>query len=160
MDKKHYTVRRLRNTTEDRTILEEFDKKLSDFEKTLNDRLIEDKHIVYNNVAHVFESGECAAFITEYEGVPVAYIVGKLKRSLPWYKNEKFGYIESMFVDEGHRAHGVASELFNLLKLWFVENGIDTLELRLFSNNEKAIRLYEKWGFKPHVTEMVYKIEK
>lgn len=159
MKESEYTLRRLENNKHDRALLEVFDKKLSDFEKTLNNRLIEGKHIIYNNVAHVFESGDCAVYVAEHNNEPIAYIVGKLKKSLPWYKNDKFGYIESMFVEKDHRKHGVATMLFGALKKWFLDNGIETLELRSFSNNERAIELYKKWGFTPHVTEMVCSIK-
>ncbi len=159
MKEAEYTLRRLENNKHDRALLEEFDKKLSAFEKTLNERLIEGKHIIYNNIAHVFESGDCAAYVAEYNGEPIGYIVGKLKKSLPWFKNEKYGYIESMFVESTHRKKGIATMLFTSLKKWFLDNGIKTLELRTFSNNDRAIELYKKWGFNPHVTEMVCNIE-
>ena len=42
---------------------------------------------------------------------------------------------------------GVGTRLFNNLLEWTELNGITRLELTVMTNNEKAIKLYKKFGF-------------
>ena len=43
---------------------------------------------------------------------------------------------------------GIATALLEKLISWFKEKGIKKINLDVFENNEKAIKLYEKFGFK------------
>ncbi|EMC91444.1 hypothetical protein BAUCODRAFT_152703 [Baudoinia panamericana UAMH 10762] len=52
-------------------------------------------------------------------------------------------------ADRKHRAKGYGTELMNwMLEYGFMELGLHRIELRVYSFNEKAIKLYRKIGFK------------
>jgi len=53
-----------------------------------------------------------------------------------------------MSVARAHRGSGVGRELLNGLLAWVgTERRVNRVELQVFSNNERAIRLYESLGF-------------
>lgn len=67
------------------------------------------------------------------------YIVGEVKGDM--------GEVKSFFVTEKFRGKGVGKKLYDFLMEWFKENYCKKIELDVFKGN-KAIEMYEKWGFK------------
>jgi ribosomal protein S18 acetylase RimI-like enzyme len=55
----------------------------------------------------------------------------------------------SMWTAPTHRQHGVGRLLVNAVLNWAQGHDIRTLSLMVVSNNESAIRFYEKLGFTP-----------
>ena len=52
-----------------------------------------------------------------------------------------------MGVAKGYRGTGVGSALMDYAIRWARGKGVEKIELSVFSTNETAIRLYEKFGF-------------
>ena len=67
--------------------------------------------------------------------------------------DEPMGYISAvrfmmLAVDEGNRGNGIGSELLSRFKFEAVRSGINAITLEVKKDNEKAIRFYEKNGFR------------
>jgi 2-polyprenyl-3-methyl-5-hydroxy-6-metoxy-1,4-benzoquinol methylase len=60
---------------------------------------------------------------------------------------EKFGWITNVSVDPDYSRKGIASELLNECNKYFENKKYFSIFLEVFSNNEKAIKLYIKHGF-------------
>ncbi|MDD4185170.1 MAG: N-acetyltransferase [Candidatus Methanomethylophilaceae archaeon] len=56
--------------------------------------------------------------------------------------------IMMLAVDEGNRGNGIGSELLSRFKFEAVRSGINAITLEVKKDNEKAIRFYEKNGFR------------
>ncbi|MCM3573622.1 MULTISPECIES: GNAT family N-acetyltransferase [Mesobacillus] len=69
-------------------------------------------------------------------------------RSLDWFTHKEIGWISDVYVKKEHRQNGVAKSLIEQSLVEFKHLGYDDVRLNVFSFNEKAIRLYEKLGFK------------
>lgn len=53
-----------------------------------------------------------------------------------------------MWLIPGYRGLGLGKKLMDYIIGWARAHGVEKLSLDVFSNNERAIRLYEKYGFK------------
>ncbi len=62
--------------------------------------------------------------------------------------------VENMCVREAVRSKGVGTLLMSEFKQWAKEKGASRLMVEAFSANERAIRFYEKNGFKPYALIM------
>nr|WP_262919432.1 GNAT family N-acetyltransferase [Niabella hibiscisoli] len=59
-----------------------------------------------------------------------------------------------MYVDPAFRGKGVNSQVIDALKQWANSKGLQEIRLQVYSENDSAIKAYEKVGFKPILTEM------
>jgi len=57
-------------------------------------------------------------------------------------------YLEDLFVEPGHRGHGIGKALLARLAALAVERGCGRLEWRVLDWNEPSIRFYESLGAK------------
>lgn len=74
-------------------------------------------------------------------------------------KNSHVGYLGISIVREW-RGLGIGTAMMNIMIDWAKRRGLERLHLEVFSTNQRALRLYEKFGF--HVEgrrEKQYKIE-
>lgn len=69
-------------------------------------------------------------------------------RSLDWFTHKEIGWISDVYVKQEFRQNGVAESLIEQSLVEFKHLGYNDVRLNVFSFNEKAIRLYEKIGFK------------
>lgn len=69
-------------------------------------------------------------------------------RSLDWFTHKEIGWISDVYVKKEFRNQGVARVLIEQSLVEFKHLGYDDVRLNVFTFNEKAIRLYEKLGFK------------
>lgn len=69
-------------------------------------------------------------------------------RSLDWFTHKEIGWISDVYVKKEFRNQGVAKVLMEQSLVEFKHLGFDDVRLNVFTFNEKAIRLYEKVGFK------------
>lgn len=71
-----------------------------------------------------------------------------IDRSMDWFTHKEIGWISDVYVKKEFRNQGVAEVLIEQSLVEFKHLGYDDVRLNVFCFNEKAIRLYEKIGFK------------
>lgn len=59
------------------------------------------------------------------------------------------GEVDSLYVDEGFRGHGIGSELLRRALTWLVGAGATSKRVMVAHGNEAAIALYQRFGFYP-----------
>lgn len=69
-------------------------------------------------------------------------------RSQDWFTHKEIGWISDVYVKQEFRQNGIAKSLIEQSLVEFKHLGFDDVRLNVFSFNDKAIRLYEKLGFK------------
>lgn len=90
-------------------------------------------------------------------------IVGYARSSIienqdPFFKTNKSGYLNALAVLKKCAGKGVASKLNQSIENWFKENKCDQIHLEVFENNP-AIKIYEKWGYKTFNRKMAKKLK-
>jgi ribosomal protein S18 acetylase RimI-like enzyme len=63
-------------------------------------------------------------------------------------ENSRRAHVASMWVSPEHRQTGIASKLLEAVQRWAISLGGNELVLTVTSNNESAIALYVRRGFK------------
>lgn len=66
-----------------------------------------------------------------------------------------FGAIQNLGVTPAHRGHGLGTRLLSEALRGFLVAGLDRAYLEVTANNEGALRLYERFGFR--IVKTVYK---
>ena len=95
-----------------------------------------------------------AIFIAEVNGKPVGHMVVSIKKNHPIFKMEKYGRINSVYVEELFRGKSISSKLKDEAYKWFKKKDIHRVSLNVIPENEKALRAYKKWGFSTSLLEM------
>jgi len=67
------------------------------------------------------------------------------------YTPTRTGFIEQVFVAEGHRRQGVGVRLVAEICRFFAEQGVDDISLRYAVGNEGAVRFWTALGFAPRI---------
>lgn len=62
------------------------------------------------------------------------------------HKDRSGQYLKALYVDKLHHGTGIATELLDTSLEWF--DGVQPVRLEVASYNDRAIRFYEKHGFK------------
>ena len=79
--------------------------------------------------------------VAEYNGKVIGYVMAYLRPDLE-------GHIMSIAVDKRYRGNGIGSALLTEAIERLVERGARYIGLEVRVSNEKAIKLYERFGFK------------
>jgi len=79
--------------------------------------------------------------VAEYNGKVIGYVMAYLRPDLE-------GHIMSIAVDERYRGNGVGSALLTEAIEGLIARGARYIGLEVRVSNEKAIKLYERFGFR------------
>ena len=85
-------------------------------------------------------SGRSKSFLAFDGEVPCGIVRGSLD-------DPATALVQSMWVAPGQRRLGVGRELIEAVAEWALARGVRTLKLMVTSNNQPAIRFYERLGF-------------
>ena len=86
--------------------------------------------------------------LAKVDDKPVGMIYGWIVRPFPFFKEEKYGYIAEVWVEEEFRGKGIGKKLLKEIIKWFKEKGIRWIRTDVLQKNKNAIKFYEKFGFK------------
>ncbi len=69
-------------------------------------------------------------------------------------KHSHHAYLGFMFTHPAHRGKGVNKEIIEVLKQWAISRDITEFRLEVYTENQSAIKAYEKVGFKGDLLQM------
>lgn len=92
-------------------------------------------------------SNKCNIFIARDGEQIVAYGVVMIKKYIPIFRVSKIGYFGDLYVSPQYRGKGISSKLKRLGIKWFKEKGCEVASIGVHWGNEKARKIYERWGF-------------
>jgi GNAT superfamily N-acetyltransferase len=67
-------------------------------------------------------------------------------------------YLKELYVRDGHRRRGIASELMTAVREEAARLGCSRVEWTADRDNPPALELYEALGFKPHQGKVFYRL--
>jgi ribosomal protein S18 acetylase RimI-like enzyme len=127
--------------------------KLIQFERRL-DPTIKKGIKEYYDVSKLLKSKKVLFLVAEVKNKVVGCGFGQIKYAVEWVIDDKEGYIGLMFVSEKYRSKGIGGMIIDDLILWFNENKINSVSLKVYDNNINAIKSYQKKGFERFLVEM------
>ena len=98
-------------------------------------------------------------YVAEDNQKIVGFITGEILSKKEWY-TVQLGTINNLFVLEEYRGKGIGKKLMETMMDAFKEKGINNFELYALNNNENALKLYEKLGFRKYNVQMLYEENK
>lgn len=131
----------------------EFEQGIVTAERPFNPCLKEGE-IHYYDLAKLIESPQSSVFVAELDDELIASGYVLEKEAVDYLKHDRYAYLGFMFVKPEHRGKGVNQKILDALLNWAKERGLTEIRLEVFSENQPAIKAYEKAGFKSLLLEM------
>ena len=102
----------------------------------------------------IIESNKDLCLVAEENGQLVGYAFGKIEESAEYYKEEKFGMLNEIFVSEACRKKGIANLMLEKMYSWLRIRGVNHIELEVASPNTLAQSIWQKKGFTTYLHKM------
>jgi ribosomal protein S18 acetylase RimI-like enzyme len=97
---------------------------------------------------------ESAIFVAERRSQIIGYVYAGIEEK-SWHElREQAGFVHDVVVDEDERREGVGSRLIEEAAAWLVSRGVPRVMLWTAEKNGRALRLFEKLGFRRTMVEM------
>lgn len=145
-------------TINDRTVLLEFEQGVIRAERPF-DPTLKDDPVHYYDLDQMLSDPQTDVVVVEAGGQVVASGYSRIQVSKPYLKHSHHAYFGMMYVRPEYRGKGlnavVLEELVSLAK----ERGITEVYLEVYSQNQSAIRAYEKFGFENYMVQMRLNLE-
>ncbi|MEW6989252.1 N-acetyltransferase family protein [Colwelliaceae bacterium 6441] len=119
------------------------------FDNTLNADPIQ----YYNLEKQLVDDNVCLV-VAEENGELIASGYARIEKAKPYVNYSFYSYLGFMYVSPEHRGKGINQKIIDALAHWSKEQGITMMHLDVFSDNETAIRAYNKAGFTANLVEM------
>lgn len=98
-------------------------------------------------------------FVALVDNKVVGYVTAQLVYFYKSYYNmDSHCSIEDIMIDNDYRHLGIGKAFIEEVKVWSQSEGIKTIQLHVFSKNEKALNFFEKQGFESLFTILNLKI--
>ncbi len=146
-----YSIRKA--TLSDLHILLDFEQALIKAERPM-DPTIRQGEISYYDIGAFIEADDTELIVATHKGEIVASGYARIIDDRHYLKHDKQGYLGFMFVTEAHRGKGLNKRIIDALIQWCKEKDVFEIRLDVYQENPKAIKAYEKAGFKKHMISM------
>ena len=145
-------------TEQDLKVLLEFEQGIVTAERPFNSTLI-DGEIHYYDLLKLIQAEDAFVIVAEENDEIVASGYARIKEPDNNYSNfDRYAYLGFMYVKPEHRGKGVNKLILDELMRWAKSKDISEVRLDVYSQNESAVKAYEKAGFESLLTTMRMKI--
>lgn len=140
-------------TIDDLDTLLVFEQGIIEFERPF-DPTLKKEHFNYYDLLEIIENEASDVFVAETKGKIIGSGHVRIKSGENFNSFEKYAFLGFMYVDPTFRGKGVNQKITTALISWAKERGLEEIRLKVYSENQSALKAYEKSGFKPFLTEM------
>jgi GNAT superfamily N-acetyltransferase len=118
------------------------------------DASIKGDPVHYYDLPALLASPDAELVVAELDGVIIGCGYARIDEAEQFKKFSHFAYLGFMYVVPEQRGRGINARIVEHLRTWAKAKNIMELFLEVYSDNEKAIRAYEKAGFKQYMNWM------
>lgn len=118
------------------------------------DGTLKEGEIFYYSISDLIADQATQIMVVENNHQIIGCGYAQIRSAKPYEKHEVFGYLGFMFVSPEFRGKGINGLLLDELKKWILSQGITEVRLQVYSENDAAVKAYEKAGFKKLLTTM------
>ncbi|UKB83409.1 GNAT family N-acetyltransferase [Chryseobacterium sp. MEBOG06] len=141
-------------TEKDLEILLTFEQGIVTAERPFNSTL-KDGEIHYYDLSEFIKSPDAILIVAEEDNEIVGSGYALIKKPEKDYNNfENYAYLGFMYVKPEYRGKGINKVITDELVGWSKSKGISEVRLDVYTQNESAIKAYEKAGFEPLLLTM------
>lgn len=101
------------------------------------------------------KGGVC--FVAEVDGEVVGYLAGQVCWSEP-YRSVTRTELENTLVREDYRGQKIGEKLFEEFIKWSSQQKVQRIKVSAYAGNERAIKFYQRVGFRPYALELEYEL--
>ncbi|RTE52658.1 GNAT family N-acetyltransferase [Arenibacter aquaticus] len=146
-----YTIRKA--TLTDLMTLKSFEQEIIRAERPYDPTL--DEHpISYYDLRELILSNSAIVMVAEINARLIGSGYGQIREAKSYLIHESYAYLGFMYTHPGYRGKGVNKAIVEALKDWSKSKGLTEIRLTVYKDNTKAIKAYEKAGFREHIVEM------
>jgi GNAT superfamily N-acetyltransferase len=138
---------------EDLDILLRFEQGIIQIERPFDPTLKEGPNHYYDLPAMI-ASPEAELVVAEIDGVIVGCGYARIETAKHYLKHTHHAYLGFMYVEPACRGNGINSLIIEELNKWAISKNVFEMRLDVYQVNERAIRAYEKVGFKRYLVKM------
>ncbi|NNE99017.1 MAG: GNAT family N-acetyltransferase [Pyrinomonadaceae bacterium] len=139
---------------EDLPDLLNFEQELIAYERRLDPTMKKDGEINYYDLPELIASEKSRVLIAEANGIAVGCGFARIEENKPKFIERRHGYIGLVYVKEEFRRRGIAENILETLFDWLKERDVWEAMLKVYNDNDAAIKAYEKIGFRTGLIEM------
>lgn len=123
------------------------------------DETLKDGAIRYYDFEQLLNSQQVYFLIAESSNEPIGCGFARLEAAKSYVKHDRVGYLGLMYVQPAFRGRGVVGAIIDELKDWCRLSGVRELRLEVYPDNARAVKAYERAGFRPQMLEMRLPLE-
>lgn len=112
----------------------------------------------YYDLDNLLSSSDSCLIVVEDSNDIIATGYAQIRKSKVALNHDEHSYLGFMFVSPEHRGKAINQKVMNHLIEWSKSRGITHFYLDVYSQNESAIKAYQKAGFAPCIMEMKLRI--
>lgn len=142
---------------DDLSTLRNFEQGIISIERTY-DKFLKEQSISYYDLQFMIDAENAVIAVVEIDGEVVASGFVEIKESLEYKTHDRYGSLRFMYVDPSYRGKGLNRLVIDYLTDWCKSRGLDHVILHVYTENESAIKAYEKLGLKKSMIEMTMSI--
>ena len=113
----------------------------------------------YYDLDNLIESAEALVLVAEIDNEIVASGLGYIKPGNVYNVFAHYADLRFMYVKPEHRGKGINQLIIEELKNWAKSRGLSEIRLNVYDENTRAVKSYEKAGFKKILVEMRMQID-
>jgi ribosomal protein S18 acetylase RimI-like enzyme len=108
----------------------------------------------YYNLKGLIEDPETLLVVAEREGEVLSCGYATRRDPRHYLDHDAYAYFGFMYTRPDYRGLGINGQIIEVLKSWAHTRGLSEIRLTVYTENQPAIRAYEKAGFTSHLLEM------
>ncbi|MBN1390680.1 MAG: GNAT family N-acetyltransferase [Candidatus Thermoplasmatota archaeon] len=112
------------------------------------------RDIVKGYFSRSIRSRHGLVLVLEDYGVIQGYMLSRIQKNIPVFKEDYIGYISDLYIKEGYRGEGVSTKMWKITLDWFQSKGISDISIRVLAYNDLAYNVYRSWGFRDYLKEL------
>jgi len=116
--------------------------------------LLKPDPVAYYNLEAMLTDPQVVFVVAVLANALIACGFARIEKTKPYNRPEQQAYLGMMYVEPQHRGKGVNGLIVAALKEMVEQRGVTELCLEVFSENEPAIKAYQKAGFRAHIVQM------
>lgn len=116
-------------------------------------KLVNQNFVVNNYFENIYMNETNSLLIAVDNNIIIGYIFNKLIDSE--VDNIKVSLIDGLYVETNYRNKGIASSLIEASLKWAKTNNVNAVKIKVITENQAALKLYEKYNFGEIAKEMI-----
>lgn len=142
-------------TLEDLSSLLTLEQNIIDSERPY-DPFIREDNVTYYDIPELISNSDSYLAVVESNDVIVGSGYAQIRESKTYHTHESHCYLGFIYLEPDYRGKSVGRLIVENLKEWGIGRGMRHFHLNVYSENDSAIRAYEKAGFTKVSIKMEY----